>query len=125
MSRSGRWLDGDFEAERLELADVIACLPAGVDAAGGGVGAPGPGGEGGGEVVGAQVPVGAGGVVEQVPDDEEEGAGDRDHGFELPHAFAQPPVAFAEEGLSLGGRAGDLTEYPFEVGVALAGLSVP
>ena len=53
-------------------------------------------------VVRAEVVVAGGGVGEQVPDDGEDGAGDRDEGFELAPSFDQAPVAGAEEGVGLG-----------------------
>ena len=46
-----------------------------------------------GVVVRAEVVVAGGGVGEQVPDGGEDGAGDRDEGFELPPSFDQAPVA--------------------------------
>ena len=64
-----------------------------------------------------------GGVGEQVPDDDQDGAGDRDQGFELAAAFDEAPVALAEEGVGLGGGGGGLAEHAFEVGVAFAGLA--
>jgi hypothetical protein len=67
---------------------------------------------------GAEVLVAGGAVVEQVPDDDQDGAGDGDHGLEL----AAAPVALPEEGVSPAGRGGSLTEYSLEVGVALAVL---
>jgi hypothetical protein len=57
-------LQGDGVAEGLELTDQAAGLAAGVDAAG--------------VVVGAQVAEAGGGVGQQVPDDDQDGAGDGD-----------------------------------------------
>src|SRR6266516_5629857 len=102
---SGGRLQGDLVAERLELAHEVAGLAAGVDAAG--------------MVGGAQVVEAGGGVSEQMPDDHQDGAGDRDQGFELADAFDQAAVALAEEGVGLGGGGGGLPECAFEVGVAL------
>ena len=62
-------------------------------------------------------------VGQQVPDDDEEGAGDRDQGFEFAAAFDQAPVALAEKGVGLGGRGRGLAECAFQIRVALAGLA--
>jgi len=62
-----------------------------------------------------------GGVGQQVEEDDQDGALQRDQGLGLGHAFDQPPVAFAEEGVGLRGAGGDLGERGFEVGVASAG----
>ena len=53
-----------------------------------------------------------------MPDDDQDGAGDRNQGFELAAAFDQTPVAFAEEGVGFGGCGGGVAECTFEVGVA-------
>ena len=63
-----------------------------------------------GVVVGAEVVVAGGGVGEQVPDDDQDGSGDGDEGFELAAAFDQAPVAFPEEGVGLGRGRGDLAQ---------------
>ena len=63
-----------------------------------------------GVVVGAEVVKSGGGVVEHVPNDDQDGAGDRDQGFEFAAAFDEAPVAFAEEGVGSGGRGGGVTE---------------
>ena len=55
-----------------------------------------------------------GGVGEQLPDDDQDGAGDRDQGFEFAAAFDDAPVALAEEGVGFGGRGGVL-----DLGLAL------
>jgi len=60
-------------------------------------------------VAGAEVVVAGGAVGEQVPDDDQDGAGDGDQGFELAAALGQAPVAFAGEGAGLAGRGGGLT----------------
>ena len=106
---SGGGFEGDAVAHRDQLGDVVAVLAFGVDAAG--------------VVVGAEVAEAGGGVGEQVPDDDQDGAGDRDEGLEFAAAFDDAPVAFAEEGVGLGGRGGGLAERAFQVGVALAGLA--
>src|SRR6266571_2959100 len=77
--------EGDGVAEGLELVDEVAGSAGLVDA--------------GGVVVGAEVVEPGGGVGEQVPDDDEDGAGDGDEGFEFAAAFDQTPVAFTEEGV--------------------------
>ena len=64
-----------------------------------------------------------GGVGEQIPDDDQDGAGDRDQGFEFAAAFDDAPVAFAEEGVGLGGCGSGFAERTFQVGVAFAGLA--
>ena len=107
MVGSGCRGEGDGEAEGFQLADVVAGLLGFVDAAG--------------VVASTQVVVAGGGVGEQVPDDDQDGAGDGDQGLALAAAFDDAPVALAEEGVGLGGCGGDLAEDPFEVGVALAG----
>ena len=93
----------------VELGDVVAHPAFDVDAAG--------------VVVGSEVAEAGCRIVEQVPDDDEDGAGDRDERLEFAAAFDDAPVAFAEEGVGLGGGGGGLAERPFQVGVALAGLA--
>src|SRR6266508_1231822 len=63
-SGSGGRGEGDGEPEGFQLADVVAGLLGFVDAAG--------------VVAGAKVVVAGGGVGEQVPDDDQDGAGDGD-----------------------------------------------
>ena len=104
---SGGGFEGDAVAHRGELVDVVADLAGRIDA--------------GGVVVGSEVVVARGRVGEQVPDDDQDGAGDRDEGFELASAFDQAPVALTEEGVRSGGRRGGFTEDTLEVGVALTG----
>src|ERR1022692_5098517 len=112
---AGRWSgglgDGDGETEGFELADVIAGLAVLVSAAG--------------VVAGAQLVVPGGGIGEQVPDDDQDGAGDGDQGLELADALHQPPVTLAKEGVGLGRCGGCLAEGALEVGIALAGLAGP
>ena len=91
-----RGFEGDGVAEGLQLADVVADCLFGVDAVG--------------VVVDAEVVEACGGVGEQVPDDHQDGAGDRDEGLELAAAFDQASVAFAEEGVGLGRCGGGLAE---------------
>ena len=40
-----------------------------------------------------------------MPDDDQDGAGDRDEGFEFAAAFDDAPVALAEEGVGLAAAA--------------------
>jgi hypothetical protein len=97
--------DGDLEAEGLDLADVVADLPVGVGACL--------------VVAGAEVGVPGGGVGQQVPDDDQDGAGDGDLGFGLAAAAGDPPVALAEEGAGAGGAGGGLAEVAAQPAVAL------
>ena len=77
LCRCGVGLGGGFEgdpvAHRGELGDVVAHPAFDVDAAG--------------VVVGSEVVEAGGGVVEQVPDDDEDGARDRHEGLEFAAAF--------------------------------------
>ena len=75
-------------------------------------------------VVGTEVVESGGGIGQQLPDDPEDGAGDRDQGLEFAAAFDDAPVAFAEEGVGFGGcGGGGLAERAFQIGVAFAGLA--
>jgi len=107
MSCGRRQRDG--VPERFELADVVAGLLLLVDSLV--------------VVARAQVVVAGRGAGQQVPDDDQDGAGNRDEGFEFAAPFDDPPVALTEEGVGFGGRCGYLAEDAFEVGVALAGLA--
>jgi len=69
----GGGFEGDPVAHRGELGDVVAQLPFGVDALG--------------VVVGSEVAEAGFGVCEQVPDDDQDGAGDRDQSLELAAAL--------------------------------------
>src|ERR1039457_2131068 len=102
---SGGLGDGDLEAEGLDLADVVTDLPVGVGA--------------GLVVAGAEVGVPGGRVGQQVPDDDQDGAGDGDLGLCLAAAAGDPPVALAEEGAGAGGAGGGLAERPAQPAVAL------
>jgi hypothetical protein len=79
---------GYCEAESLDLLDVVLQLVVDIDAglvvAGAEVGEPGPG------------------VTEQVPDDDQDGAGDGDLGLLLAAAAGDRVVPLAEEGLGAG-----------------------
>src|SRR5215831_4720385 len=102
---------GDSEAECLDLPDVVAEFAVDIGA--------------GLVVAVAEVGVPGGGVGEQVPDDDQDGAGDGDLGFGLAAAAGDPGVAFAEEGGGAGGADGGLAEGPAQPGVALAFLPGP
>ncbi len=102
---SGGLGDGDLEAEGLDLADVVTDLPVGVGPAL--------------VVAGAEVGVPGLGVLEQVPDDDQDGAGDGDLGFGLAAAAGDPPVALAGEGGGAGGAGGGLAEVAAQPAVAL------
>ena len=106
VSWSGCGGEGDGVAEGFELADVAADLAVGVD--------------GGDVVVRAEVVVAGGAVGEQVPDDDEQGAGDGDECFELAAAADQAAVAFAEEGAGFAGGCGGVAEDAFETSDALS-----
>ena len=104
---SGGGFEGDGVAEGFELADVVAL--AALDVGAGVV-------EAGSEVVVVGVRVG-----QQVPDDDQDGAADRDDG---PLGATPPrdaPVAFPEEGVGPPGRDGGFAEDAGEVRVAVAG----
>ena len=92
-------------AEDFELVDQAADFAVGVDAAG--------------VEVRAQVTKPGGGVGQQVPDDDQDGAGDGDQGFEFASAFDQAPVPLTEERVGFRGRGGGLAEDSFEVGGCL------
>ena len=89
--RSGRgwlWLgrrgEGDAVTEDLDLVDEVAGASLAVNRAW--------------VEVGAEVVEAGGRVGEQVQDNDQDRAGDRDDRFEFAAAFDQPPVALAEEG---------------------------
>ena len=88
--RLGGGGEGDGEPEGFELADVVTGFAAGIGAAG--------------VVAGAEVVVAGGGVGEQVPDDDQDGAGDGDQGAELAAAAGDAPVqdGLRGEGLLCG-----------------------
>src|SRR3954453_13702151 len=98
-------VEGDSEAEGLELSNVLALLGLGVDVPREVVRA---------EVVEARVRLG-----EQVPDDDQHGAADRDDGLLLPATSRDPAVALPEEGVGLGCGYGGLTQDPGQVAVAV------
>jgi len=66
----------------------------------------------GGVVARAKVVVAGGAIGQQVPDDDQDRAGDDNEGLELAPAFDQPPVALAEEGIGLAGRGGSREHSP-------------
>ena len=98
--------DDDVVAEGFELAPGVAGLAAAV-------GMPGvPGGPRSRKRAAA--------VAQQVPDDDEDGAGDGDLGPGGAAAAGDAVVALAEEGGGAGGAGGGLAEVAAQVGVALA-----
>src|SRR5215208_2129723 len=105
-ARSGGGFQGDLVAEGLQRADVVALGALGVDP--GVVGA------------GAQIVEAGGGVGQQVPDDDQDGAADRDDGLLGAAAFGQAPVALPQEGVGPAGGHGGLAQHPGQVGVAMA-----
>jgi IS30 family transposase len=104
--RLGGLGDGDGVAEGFELADVIAGLAALVGS--------------GLVVAGSEVVVAGGGVVEQVPDDDQDGSGDGDLGAGGAAAAGEAPVAFAGEGVGAGGGDSGPAQVAPQPGVALA-----
>jgi len=96
----GRGGESDGVAERFELSDVVAGAAFGVDAAG--------------VVVGAEVVVAQARVGQELPDDHQDRACDRDEGLEFAAAFDDAPVSFAQEGVGFagGGVAEDDPEIP-------------
>ena len=80
--RSGRWCDGDLVSHGLQVVDQSAFACFGVVVAG--------------EVVRTQVAVG-GTVVQHMPDDHDQGVGDRDRGLSAA-GLAEPAVHAAELG---------------------------
>src|SRR5580704_6050741 len=98
--------DGDVESEGVELAEVGADLAVAVGFAV--------------VPVGAEVGEPGFGVGEQVPDDDEDGAGDGAFGPVPAEALAEAAEPFAEEGAGAGGAVGGLGVVALEVGVTLA-----
>jgi hypothetical protein len=97
--------DGDVEAEGAELAEVCLDLAVAVGRAF--------------VPVGAEVGEPGFWVGEQVPDDDEDGAGDGALGPVPAQAPGQAAEPFAEEGLGAGGAVGGLGAVALQVGVAL------
>jgi hypothetical protein len=96
---------GDGEPECFQLPDVAARLFVLVDPVG--------------VIVGAELAESGGPAGQQVPDDHQDGAGDRNQGPELAAAPDDPPVPFAKEGIGPGGRGGGLAEDGFETSDAI------
>src|SRR4051812_10767159 len=110
-NRSGCWVEGHGESESLKFADVVADLALGVGA--------------GVVVAGAEVDEVDVLIGEQLPDDGQDGAADRDDGAVLAAASGDPPVALAEEGVGASGGADrGLAEHPGQVAVAVPGAGV-
>src|SRR5712672_1003652 len=103
--------EGDGEAERFDLPDVVFDLLVFVGS--------------GLVVAGAEVGEPVGGVGEQVPDDDQDGTGDGDLGLGVAAAAGDPCVPFAEEGGGAGGGDGGAAEVAAQVAVALAFLPGP
>ena len=97
--------DGDVESEGVELAEVGADLAVAVGFAF--------------VPVGAEVGEPGFGAGEQVPDDDQDGAGDGAFGPVAAEALAEAAESFAEEGFGAGGAVGGLGAVALEVGVAL------
>src|SRR5260370_1382879 len=102
--------EGDGEAERFDLPDVVFDLLVFVGA--------------GLVVAGAEVGEPVGGVGGPVPGDDQDGAGDCDLGLGLAAAAGDAVVPLAEEGLGAGGDVGGLAEGAAQPGVTLTFLPV-
>src|SRR3954454_15150136 len=92
--RSGCGFEGDLVAEGLELLKVAALLAVGA-----------------GPVVvelGSEVVEPSLGIRQQVPHDDQDRAADHDDGLLSPTASGDASIAFAEEGVGLGGGHGGL-----------------
>ena len=107
MSRDG--FEGDAVAQGGELRDVVTGSAFNVDA--------------GRVVVGTEVVETGRGVVQQVPDDDQDRPGNSDEGLELAAAFDDAPIAVTEEGVGLGSGCRGLSESTFQIGVAFARLA--
>src|SRR5258708_27293685 len=103
--------EGDGEAERFDLPDVVFDLLVFVGA--------------GLVVAGAEVGEPVGGVGEQVPGDDQDGAGDCDLGLGLAAAAGDAVVPLAEGGLGAGGDVGGPAEDAAPPGVTLTFLPGP
>jgi hypothetical protein len=104
------WVEGHGVAEGLQFTDVVADLAFGVGAR---------------DVVArAEVDELRLVVGEQGPDDDEDGAADRDDRPLLAAAAGDPPIPLAEEGVGAGGADCGLTDHPCQVAVALPGAGV-
>src|SRR5216683_1576260 len=95
--------------ELFEFADLVAGLALGV--------APGI-------VARAQLDIAEAGIADDQAGDLADGAGDGDDGFLLAAAAGDAPVAFAQEGVGVGGRHDGRAERAAQVGAALAGAAV-
>ena len=94
LSKYLKGSEGDGVAEGLQLADVVAFLGVRVEVFG--------------EVVASEIS--EPGVVgsEEVPDDDQDRAPDRDKGAFLASPFGDAPIPGTEEGVGSGGRDGGL-----------------
>src|SRR3954451_2980500 len=108
--RSGGRFEGDLVAEGFEVADVFALAAFGAEPVGI-------------EVRAEVVEVGVG-VGEQVPDDGQDRAADRDQGLLGPAAAGQPSIALTEEALGSAGADRGLAEDAGQVAVAVPSAGV-
>jgi hypothetical protein len=106
-ARSGGGFEGDLVAKGLELADVVALGALSVDA--------------GVVEAGAQIVEAGGRVGQQVPDDDQDGAADRDDGLLAAPPAGDAPVALAQEGVGPAGDHGRLAQHPGQLRVAVPG----
>ena len=107
-----RWWSGgraecDVMSEGLQLLYEVAGSAVGVDAAG--------------VVVGAEVAEACRRVGEQVPDDDEDRAGDGDDRSQLASPANQAPIPLTQERVGPSCRGGGFSEHTFEIGIAFAG----
>jgi len=85
----------------IKLADVVAFAGVGIGTAA--------------EVIGAEILELGVGFLEEVPDDDEDGASDGDYGSVFAAAPGKPSVAFAQEGIRLSGHDRGLTQGPGQI----------
>ena len=103
----GGRFEGDFVSEGFELMDVVAFFAF----------------RAGSAVVEARAEVveAGGGIGQQVPADDQDGAADRDDGLLLAAASGDTSVAFTEEGIGAAYADRCLAQHPGQVGIAVAG----
>lgn len=107
---SGCWGEGDGVAEGFELANVVASLAVRVDVAG--------------EVIGTEIGEDRVLVVQEMPDNDQDGAADSDNGAFLASSSGDAPVAFTEEGARAADADCGFAEDAGEVAVAVSGGAV-
>src|SRR4051794_15403977 len=71
----------------------------------------------------AEVGVAGLGIGQQVPDDDHDGAADRDDGLFLASSAGDAPVTFTEEGVGASGADSGLAQQPGQVAVAVPGAA--